>query len=196
MTVLAFWKGRVMKAVLILASMLLMTYSQLTWAGVDSSGGGGGGRFQLSSGFAPGKLSASVFSPEDGELATVLKYFALVSNVNQSPAGRFYEIPQVGSLFVSSATEKPESQNYLQLGFELKFEDLYSVTNRAIEFRGALAEKLYQAMELGEAPSCGTTLDQNRQPFGKMLCDQSLYCQKGPAGGLRGGTFCAIRMSK
>jgi hypothetical protein len=182
----------------LLFCLSLLAFGTQAMAGVDSSGGSIGGSLQISTGFAPGAFSISVFSPKSGVLATALKYFvAAGAKENVHTSGSDYEVENNSAFLINSETNAPEGNEYYQLNLRLPFEDLYEISTSpqysSFAFRGPLAAILYQAMDVGGAKVVGQTLDpQTGQVIGKLLMDESLFCQKSPEGSLRGGTWCRL----
>lgn len=176
----------------IIASFLFL--SLVTQAGVDSSGGGSGGNFSMSSGFKPGVYNVTILSPINGPLAGVMKYFKLTGARPFAVNG--------GNALILGDTVITQSNNvtnpmYYQMQFSLAYGDVYRVATSSqmtlLEFRGPLATILYAAMEQAGALVIAKNLDNNRHVVGVTYLEKnSFMCKKQNEGGPRGGISCTL----
>ncbi len=184
-----------MKAATYFLSVLLM--SSITLAGVDSSGGGGGGRLQVSNGYHSGSLDISVFSTQDGALATIRKFYSKTTAKQSDTAMGTNFVLDTNSAFIGEEKLlQPKDGQYYQLNLILKFESLVEIEvylkGGMISFKGSLAEALYQSMGENGAAVIGQTLDDNGNVFGKSYKENSLFCEKTIE--KHHGTWCGITL--
>jgi hypothetical protein len=170
---------------------MLMASGTLAFAGPSVSGGGGSGSLQISGGYTSGKFDVSALSSNSGDLRPVLDLFRAAGA--QARPGQviqqetIYLIPGAEREVVFFQRNSPMSPNQaLQVNFKIAYADLIAVNSgigakvqeTSVDFRGLLANILYEGfVRLGAKP-VGATRGGNQYAAPSLFCSIDDYMGK------------------